>query len=180
MSKSEKYCLVGILTILVIALIVSALVTSNDKGKTTSGGELSNDPDVIYENAQKESAAIAEDEKGEFVQIDANQYLEMYNGSEKQLVLLARPTCGYCQIAEPIIQKLMHDYNITINYLNTDNFSAEDEQNVIASDKLFESGLGTPMLLLVGDSKIIDNVDGLVDTANYKQFFIKYGFIKED
>ena len=177
MSKSEKYGLIGILTVLVIALVICALVSVKDKGTSTE--ELSNDPETIYANAQKESAEVTDTEKKEFIQIDANQYLEMYNGSEKHLVLLARPTCGYCQVAEPIIQKLMHDYNIDIYYLNTDNFSADDETNVAASDKLFESGLGTPMLLLVGESKIQDNVDGVVDTAHYKVFFENNGFIKE-
>lgn len=179
MSKSEKYGLIGILAILVIVLIVSALVTVKDNGKASSSNTISNDPEVIYQNAQDESAKITDEEKAEFVQIDVNKYLEIYNGPEKQLVLLARPTCGYCQIAEPIIQKLMKDYNIPINYLNTDNFSAEDETNLTNSNEVFASGLGTPLLLLVGNSKVEDTVDGLMDTAHYKEFFTEYGFIKE-
>ena len=115
MSKSEKYGLIGILTLLVVVIVISCFV----KVKPQTG-ELSNDGDVIFENAQKESSAVADAEKGDFVQIDINQYMEMYNGTEKQLVLIARPTCTYCQIAEPIIQNIIYKYNVTVNYLNTD------------------------------------------------------------
>ena len=108
MSKSEKYGLIGILALLAIVLVISCFV----KAKPGTS-ELSDDGDVVYENAQKESAAVQDSEKGEFVQIDINQYMEKYNGSEKQIVLIARPTCGYCQIAEPIIQSLIYKYNFS-------------------------------------------------------------------
>lgn len=173
MSKAEKYGLIGIGVVLVILIIVSCVIKVDKKEK-----ELSNDANVVLENAQAESAAVVDDEKSEFNQIDINQYLEMYNGSEKQLILIARPTCGYCQIAEPIIQNLMYEHNIEINYLNTDNFSEEDDATLVKSDELFSSGYGTPTLIVVGNGGIISNVDGLTDTAHYEKFFKENGFIE--
>ena len=173
MSKSEKYGLIGIGVILVILIIVSCVVKVDNKDK-----ELSNDSEVVLNNAQNESEAVVDSEKGEFTQIDINQYLEMYNGSEKKIVLIARPTCGYCQIAEPIIQNLIYKYNLEINYLNTDNFGDDDDATLVQSDELFSSGYGTPMLLVVGNGSIISNVDGLTDTAHYEQFFKENGFIE--
>ena len=175
MSKSEKYGLIGIIVVLLIAVLVSGLVKVNEKEETK---ELSNDGDVIYNNAQTESAAVKDSEKGDFVQIDLNQYMDMYNGSEKQIVLIARPTCHYCQIAEPIIQNLIYKYKLKINYLNTDNLSETDQQTLISSDEFFSSGLGTPTLLVVSEGKIHDTVDGLTDTAHYEEFFKTNGYIE--
>ena len=59
MSKIEKYGLIGIAILLVVAIIVSAVVSV--KPKTS---ELSNDPDTIYNNAQIESESIKDSEKG--------------------------------------------------------------------------------------------------------------------
>ena len=173
MSKIEKYGLIGIAILLVVAIIVSAVVSV--KPKTS---ELSNDPDTIYNDAQIESESIKDSEKGEFIQIDMSKYMEMYNGTEKQVVLIARPTCQYCQIAEPILQNLIYKYKLNINYLNTDNFAENDEKILTESNEFFASGLGTPTMVLISEGKIHDSVDGLTDTAHYKQFFEKNGYIK--
>ena len=173
MSKSEKYGLIGILALLLIAVIVSALIGTKSDTK-----EVSNDSNSILDNAQAESAAVKDNEKGEFTQIDMNQYMEMYNGSEKKIVLIARPTCGYCQIAEPIIQNLIYKYNLPINYLNTDNFGENDEQTLISSNEFFESGLGTPTLLVISGGEIHDSVDGLTDAEHYEEFFKTNGYIE--
>lgn len=173
MSKSEKYGLIGILVLLVVAIVVSGIISVKNDSE-----EISNDGDEIYNNAQVESAAVKENEKGDFIQIDINQYLEMYNGSEKQIILIARPTCHYCQIAEPILQNLIYEYKLNINYLNTDNFEENDQQTLINSDEKFSNGLGTPTLVVVGEGQIYDAVDGLTDKAHYKEFFKKNGYIK--
>ena len=174
MNKSEKYGLIGILVILIVLLIISSVVNVNKKDNT----KLSNDSDVILENAQNESDAVKDSEKGEFTQIDMNGYMEMYRGTEKQIVLIARPTCHYCQIAEPIIQNLIYKYNLPINYLNTDNFGENDEQTLTQSNELFSSGVGTPTMVIISEEKIIDSVDGLTDTAHYIDFFKRNGYIK--
>lgn len=173
MSKSEKYGLIGILVLLVVAIVVSGIISVKNDSE-----ELSNDGDEIYNNAQAESSSVKEDEKGDFIQIDINQYLEMYNGSEKQIILIARPTCHYCQIAEPILQNLVYEYKLNINYLNTDNLEADDQQTLLNSDEYFSNGLGTPTLVVVGEGKVHDAVDGLTDKAHYKEFFKKNGYIK--
>ena len=71
---------------------------------------------ISIKKLRETGSDYAEAEKGDFIQIDINQYLEMYNGSEKQIILIARPTCHYCQIAEPILQNLVYEYKLNINY----------------------------------------------------------------
>ena len=172
MSKGEKYGLIIIGVVLLIVLIVSSVLSV----KTPESKELSNDADQIYANAQEESSSVKDSEKAEFAYIDISQYFDMYHGSEKQIVLIARPSCQYCQIAEPILQKLAKDYNLKINYLDTDEFGENDQQTLIDSNEAFKN-LGTPMLLVVSDDQIHDSVNGLTDAAHYIEFFKTNGYI---
>ena len=174
MNKKTIGIIVGI--VLGIGLIV---LSATIKPKTTRNLEvLSNDMNVIIANAEKESANVKDEEKKDFININVNQYLEYYQGSEKRIILLARPTCHYCQIAEPIIQKVAKDYNLDINYLNTDEFTEEDQQAFVNSDERFSSGFGTPFMMIVQNGGIIDSVDGLTDYAHYVYLFRKNSIIK--
>ncbi len=175
MENKKTITIIGII-LLVVLLVIGCMVGGTESSDSSS--KLSNDPQTIMTNAQKESNAVQEDEKAELNEITIDQYLDYYNGNEPKLVLVARPTCGYCQIAEPIIQKLVKDYNIELYYLNTDNLSGPDSARFTQSDEKFSSGFGTPMLLVVENKKIVDMVDGLTDTAHYIEFLKDNKFIK--
>lgn len=173
MEKNKKLLLVLGISTAIILLIICCFISTNDEEN-----KLSNDPEVIYNNAKKESNAISDEVKKEFSQINTNTYLEYYNNEEEKLVLIARPSCTYCQIAEPIIQNIAYEYNLDINYLNTDGFSDDDKENLINSDEYFNDEFGTPLLLVVGNGQIVDKVSGLTDRAHYIEFFKTYNFIK--
>ena len=155
--------------VLVVLLIVSCSINTGDKSSNTM--------ESILTNATIESRNIKENEMKEFTSIDVNTYLNIYNGEQKTLVLVARPTCHYCQIAEPILHNIAYKYNININYLNTDNFQGEDSQKFIGSNEIFSNGFGTPMLLVVSDGKINNMVDGVTDTKHYVEFLKENKFI---
>lgn len=175
MNKGLK---IGLIVVgVVILLVLIFILGSKNEGPTSPDG-LSNNPDVILANAEKESAEVTEDQMGDFVDVDVNTYLSYYAGSEAKVILLARPTCHYCTIAEPILHKLVKDYNLEINYLNPDNFTEEDQTNFVQSDEEFSEGFGTPFLFIVRDNQIVDKVDGLTDTAHYIYFFQVNGYIE--
>ena len=178
MNQKGKYLGIILVIIIIVLLLVATTVGSNNNSKNQTPEEASENVDKILSNAQQESQKVTDEEKKEFPQINMDTYLEYYSGEEMKIVLLARPTCTYCQIAEPIIQKIAKDYNLNIDYLNTDEFSEDDQQRLMNSDEFFKEGYGTPVLLIVGQNKIIDKVDGLTDTAHYIDFFKKYEFIK--
>lgn len=174
--KENKIWIIGGIILVIILLVVSCNIASDneDDGENKN---FSAEVQQIIENAEKESAAVKEEEKGEFTYISVAEYLELYAADTKSLVLLARPTCGYCEVAEPIIRKLIKVYGLDIKYLNTDEFTAETQAQFVASDELFHEGFGTPLLLLVGNNEISDIVDGLTDNAHYMQFLQDNGFI---
>ena len=176
MNNKNKYFGILLVGIVIILLIVASVAGSNKK-ETNTEKEQEN-VEVILANAQEESKKITAEEQKQLPEINMDTYLEYYNGEEAKLVLLARPTCGYCQVAEPIIKKIAKDYNIDIAYLNTDNFQENDQEKLMHSDEFFKEGFGTPVLLCVGQGKIIDKVDGLTDTNHYISFFQRNNFIK--
>ena len=174
MNPKIKYIIIAVIAIVVIVL---AFTVGGNSNENVTDIELSNDPEVIMSNATEESTEASQASKKDFIQIDTNTYLEYKAGSEAKTILLARPTCHYCQIAEPIIQNIAYEYNIDIHYLNTDNFTEEDQAAFINSDEEFSGGYGTPFLFVVKDGQIIDSVDGLTDKAHYLYFFSTNGYI---
>lgn len=167
----------GVVLVCVISFLASLSADDENNNKNYSAPGSSEDVSAIIERAEAESAAVKKDEMKDPVEIGIDKYLELYKGSEKSLILIARPTCGYCQIAKPIIQNLAHEYDITVNYLNTDELSESEHTKLIQSDEYFAEGYGTPILLVVMDGKIVDKVDGLTDKEHYKEFMSQHGFI---
>jgi len=178
MEKNQKY-LAGISVLLLVVLIIISCFVGDKNNNSTSKSNNSNEenPQVIIENAQKESSSVKEEERKELPEIKMDTYLDYYSGEEKKLVLLARHTCSYCQIAEPIIENLAYKYDLDISYLNTEKFKDDDESKLVKSDEFFSNGFGTPLLLIVGENKIIDKVDGATDTAHYTDFLKVNGYI---
>jgi thiol-disulfide isomerase/thioredoxin len=168
--NKKTFGIIGVV-VLIILLIICCSIKPNTKETTDSTED-------IIEKVTRESQEVKEKEKKEFTEINVEEYLNKYNDEEKSLVLVARPTCHYCQIAEPIIHNIAYKYDLTINYLNTDNFKDDDSQRFIQSDEFFSNGFGTPMLLIVSNGKIDDMVDGVTDTKHYEEFLKNNSFIE--
>lgn len=168
--NKKTFGIIGIVLV-VILLLVSCSIKSDKEEKS------SDDIQTIINNAQKESRNVKEEEQKEFTEINVDEYLNKYNGEEKSIVLIGRPTCHYCQIAEPIIHNIAYKYDLNIFYLNTDNFQDGDSEKLVNSDSFFSSGFGTPLLLVLSNGSINSKVDGLTDTNHYVEFFKSNGFI---
>lgn len=175
MKNNQKLFAGIMIVILIILIIVSCFIGNNDESGNTKSTETNTQN--IMASIQKESNSIKDEEKKELPEIKVDEYLEKYRGVEKQIILIARPTCAYCKIAEPIIQNVAYENDLIISYLNTDNFSGDDDKKLIESDEYFKEGFGTPLLLIVKEEKIIDKVDGLTDKEHYVEFFKNNGFI---
>lgn len=178
--KKDKTNIILVIVAIVVVVICSFATSSvkkDGKGLETSS---SNNTNAVVQRAQAESAAVSEDERKEFAESSIDHYLSLYTATDKKrLFLVASPTCGYCQVAEPIIENIAYKYDIKIYYLDSSVFSSDDQKRFIESNEAFSSGFGTPMLLLVSEGKIHDSVDGLTDTEGYMEFFRDNGFISE-
>lgn len=175
MKNKEILIVIGVI---LVALILVFALGSGDKSKPKTSTDDTQEVNSILANAEKESSSVKENETKDFSSISVSDLVDLYGGEESKIVLIARPTCHYCQIAEPILHNIAYKYDLDINYLNTDEFTEEDEKTFEGIDELFSQGIGTPLLLIVGDGKIINTVDGLTDTSHYVSFFKDNGFIK--
>lgn len=180
-KESSNNKVMIIVTVIVLIALICACIFIGGKDNSSSSTKLSEDVETIMSNLQMESEAITDDQKGEFgANINVSEYMELLNKEgEYSLVWVARPTCGYCQLTSPVVQKIIKDYGIYISYLNTDEFSDEDTATFVGSSEDYAEGFGTPMLLLVGDGKTLDKIDGATDTAHYIDFLKTYKFIEE-
>lgn len=165
----------NIITILGIILIIILIIISFNIGEKKESTKTSTEEDILA-NAQKESIEAKNKKQKDFTYINVDDYLNLYNSENNTLVLVARPTCAYCNTAEPIIKQIAYENDLNIHYLNTDEFEDGDYNRLKETDEIFEN-FGTPMLLVVSNSKINDYLDGLTDKKHYISFFKDNNFI---
>lgn len=120
---------------------------------------------------------ISEEEQGDLKEIDIDEYLDLKEGSEASIIYIARPTCHYCQEMEPIVRNIVYEYDVEVNYLNTDELDDEGQAKLIESDDYFSEGYGTPLLLVVQDDEIVDILEGLSEKDATVEFLRDNGFI---
>ncbi|MCI8346565.1 MAG: hypothetical protein HFJ12_01275 [Bacilli bacterium] len=168
-----------ILVVIVICLICFFASSSRSKPyEKSSSQEASSEGNNVLEQATKQAGEISDDKRVQPEEISLKTYLELYDKEGESLVLISRPTCQYCKIATPIIENIIYEKNVKIHYLNSDNLTEEENSTLISSDNYFSSGYGTPLLLVVGNHKIKDQVEGLVTKESYEAFFQEYGFME--
>ncbi|MBQ6476943.1 MAG: conjugal transfer protein TraF [Bacilli bacterium] len=157
-----------VVVVLIFAIAMGFILTEEMRAKNK-----------VIDSTKKAASKVKKSDKKEFKNIDVDKYLKLYDDNKKSVVLIGRSDCEFCKIAEPILQSMSKKYDIDINYLSTDGFDDEDRTNLLNSDEYFQEseGMPTPLLLIVGKSKIIDKVEGLVEEEEYKDFFNKNNII---
>ena len=126
MSKKTK----TILMIVAVVVIIVALFIPYTKGEQ----------EPIKLNSFSCSENVSNDEYETILnKTSCGEYQDLIKSSEESIVLIARPTCGACTYFTPILEKIVEEYDITINYFNTDSLTKEDINSFYSSSTLFES-----------------------------------------
>lgn len=173
-------------TIVVLVLIIvfgasyfiSELKECNNKDVSTG----TSSTDTNSSNAATSTDSdISEDEQGDLDEIGIDEYLDLLKDDEASIIYVARPTCHYCQEMEPIVRNVVYEYNVKVNYLNTDELDDEGQADFIKSNDYFDEkgGYGTPMLIIVKDNDFVDVIEGLTDKDTVVNFFKDNGIIEE-
>ena len=158
--------------VLLVALVIGASVGVSHMDKTKSNNK------TTTTESSSDSSQTALEQAG-FNKVSIDEYLNLIKSSDKQIILIARPTCGYCEKFTPILKQAMEDMNLTINYVNTDNFSSDDWSKFQNSfDYLASNEWGTPLTLIVQNGEIVDKNNGYVELDAIKEFFTKNGLGK--
>ncbi len=162
-NKSDIIFIIVSIFVLVIITISSYYYYNKENKKEKS------DIETDFFNAVLQESKEVKNKK-DFNKINVDQYLELYNGSKDAVVLVGQDGCQYCDVAEPIIQGIMYDNNIEVNYLLTNDFTEETESKFMNSNERLKS-FSTPLLLIVSNGEIKDEVDSLMHTEDYIKFF---------
>ena len=88
---------------------------------------------------------------------------DVMNSSDAKVIYMARPTCYYCNLLEPITDSLKEEYNLDYYYINTDELSNSELSKVL---KLFDrttDTFGTPYLIITKDGKVVAEQNGYAD-----------------
>lgn len=88
--------------------------------------------------------------------ISCQQYQDITKSKDNNLILIARPTCSYCLKFIPILEEIIEEYGINVNYFNTDALSEAEVSNFYNSAELFKSReFGTPSMIITNNGKIV-------------------------
>lgn len=180
-DKNKIVKTVGVASLVIIVCLICFFASSSKSikySKTNSTTSTTEDENSVLEQATKDAGNVSDDERKSPDEISIDDYMNIYNGDDYKLVLISRPTCQYCKIATPILENIIYEDNVKINYINSDNLSSEDNATLINSDDDFSEGYGTPLLFVVGKGEIKDKIEGLVDKETYKSFIKEYGFME--
>lgn len=142
------------------------------------------DRETLFDFLQ-ENGVISEDEeyKSEYPNlnmIDFEQYKEILENDEKQIVVLGQTGCTYCEQTKPILDEVAENNEVTINYLNITNLSEDEFSELMSSlDYLNElESLGTPLTLIIENKEVIAHQDGYAQASVFEDLFKKNDLIK--
>lgn len=168
-QSKDKELVCNILKVFGIALAVAIVV-----GIAIGVSNIKKDNSGSNDNNQTENVAL---EDAGFNKVTLDEYLNLVKGSEKSIILVARPTCSYCELFTPILKQAMEDMDLTINYIDTDTFSQEDWATFNGSlDYLQNEEWGTPLTLIVQNGEVVAENNGYVELDAIKEFFSNNGF----
>lgn len=152
-----------VLTISAVVLVIAAII-----GLAFGVSHLKKDAPDKYESVTLETAG--------FNEVSINEYIELLNDEEESIVLVARPTCSFCEKFTPILKEAADDMNLTINYLNTDDFTEEDWKAFQDTDAYLQGDeWGTPLTMIVSNGSLVDYNNGYVELDEIKEFFTNNG-----
>lgn len=160
-TKEEKKVNVG--TIIIIILAVLALLGA---GLVTT----------LKDTSEKKQEKVTLDTAG-FNKVSVDEFINLVNADTQSIVLVARPTCYYCELFTPILKQAKDELSITINYVDTDSFAGDDATKFDNSlDYLKNEDWGTPLVLIVGNGTTSAQNSGYVELEEIKSFFKNNGF----
>lgn len=170
-EKIQNTIIICLVTLIVFggAFFVSALSDKDNSYAFNENKGNTNTEKEVYDEADMKA----------HTDIKINEYLNLKKEDKLNIIYVARPTCGYCEIQDPILRHVAFLHDLKVNYLNTDNFSNKDNSKFMQSDKKFENGYGTPMILITKNDKIIDSTPGLTEKDPLIKFFKDNGIIVE-
>lgn len=177
LSTSTIYTIVG-LAVLAIVIILSICINPSsgkyDENNTGTTGTTTTNSGSPASGGEE----IPDDKRKELTSISIDEYLEKLKGEEASVIYIGRPTCGHCVAQKPIMENIAFEYDVTINYLNTDELDEDGINKLVSSNDYFSEGFGTPLTLIVRNNEIVDKAVGETSKTDMVNMFKNNSIIK--
>lgn len=104
-------------------------------------------------------------------QITYDEYKKMVDDGDAFIVIIEREGCTYCQQYMPIVEEVVKENKVAINYIDTDTLTEEEFNELSTTNKyLKKNNWGTPTTLFMLGDRIVDSIGGYVDKDSVLEF----------
>ena len=150
-DKKEKTNSTILIIVIIIVALIAVIVSANSSESKDSGKEIG----LTEIKCDNETDSIEQDAESNLPKVSCNGYEQLVKEEKDNLILIARPTCSFCQKFVPILEEIVDEYGITVNYFDTDTLSETENEQFYNSSSLFKSNdFGTPTLIITNNNKI--------------------------
>lgn len=115
--------------------------------------------------------------------VQSNQKLDeirtVMNSKEPKIIYLAKPTCYYCNLIEPITSSLEEEFDLEYYHINTGELSNLELSKVLEIIGIDPNTFGTPYIAVVQNGKIIGEQVGYTDENVLFDLFKEHDIIDE-
>ena len=109
-----------------------------------------------------------------FEEINVEQLINLYNGEEKSLIYIGRPTCGYCVAFLPSLQQAQEELGYKTYYYDLTNVTEDEYAQITGLNAFMAENFGyTPMVIVVQNGAILStdgSGEGWVGYSDYDTF----------
>ena len=178
--KTATIVILGIIVVIGLFYIVSENIgdRSNDKDQTNNytqtGTSSENNTNPLLETGEE----IKDEERSKLTSITYAELEKAVNNKEKKIIFLGSEQCGWCIYQKPILEHIVYEYNIEINYLNVATMTNDDYNGLAALHEDLAS-FGTPTFIVIEDGKVTLVNSGARGTSGMKALLVSNGFISE-
>ena len=114
---------------------------------------------------------------GDFIEVNVNEYIKALNSEEKEIIYLGAFDCPYCIQLNGILNEVIKERNIKVNYLDVRKIKEEEIEDFKNSHGFITNvQWRMPTILIVKDGGIFDILVGVQEKEVLNNFFKKNGF----
>lgn len=120
--------------------------------------------------------------------INYEEYKSLIRNDKTNIIVIGAASCGNCRTIKPALNSIGEDYNLTINYVDMDDFTQDEKQKFFESlekieyndpEFLEDGSFGTPTTLIVENGKVQSYTIGAKTYSQLVREFTKVDLIEE-
>lgn len=150
-----------------LAIVSNGKVVARQNGYT--------DYDVTFKFLQ-ENHIIGKDAQLLLNYIGLDEYKTLLAEDKLNVIVVGQSTCSYCIKAKLVLNQVVEEKGIDINYLNVSYLESEEKFTEFESTlEYLQSEWGTPIMMIVKNGQLVDVKEGVSTKSGYIEFLEENG-----